>query len=70
MDLDTRCSAATVKALFEEQHGFLNYFFDNCEYNQIEDFCKAVLDCKGTVFFSGVGKSGFISQKISMTLVR
>jgi D-arabinose 5-phosphate isomerase GutQ len=28
-----------------------------------------VLDCKGTVFFSGVGKSGFISQKISMTLV-
>lgn len=30
---------------------------------------QAVLDCKGTVFFSGVGKSGFISQKISMTLV-
>lgn len=25
--------------------------------------------CKGVVFFSGVGKSGFIAQKISMTLV-
>ena len=28
-----------------------------------------MLECKGTVFFSGVGKSGFISQKVSMTLV-
>ena len=32
-------------------------------------YLQAVLECKGTVFFSGVGKSGFISQKISMTLV-
>ena len=28
-----------------------------------------VLDCKGVTFFTGVGKSGFIAQKISMTLV-
>ena len=35
----------------------------------LSPFSQAVLDCKGTVFFSGVGKSGFISQKISMTLV-
>lgn len=28
-----------------------------------------MLECKGTVFFSGVGKSGFISQKVCMTLV-
>ena len=27
------------------------------------------LNCKGVVFFTGVGKSGFISQKISQTLV-
>ena len=28
-----------------------------------------MLKCKGVVFFTGVGKSGFIAQKISMTLV-
>lgn len=69
MEEDSPCSAASVKALFEEQHGYLNNFFEKCDYTQVENFCKAVLECKGTVFFSGVGKSGFISQKISMTLV-
>jgi arabinose-5-phosphate isomerase len=58
-----------VKALFQEQHGFLNHFFDKCDYEQIAAFCRSVLETKGTVFFSGVGKSGFIGQKISMTLV-
>merc|ERR1712100_314652 len=28
-----------------------------------------ILSCKGTVFFSGVGKSGFVAHKISMTMV-
>mmetsp|Transcript_15883 Transcript_15883/g.21926 ORF Transcript_15883/g.21926 Transcript_15883/m.21926 type:complete len:324 (-) Transcript_15883:239-1210(-) len=62
-------SAESIKSLFQEQHGFLTHFFENCEWDQFETFCKAVIDCKGTVFFSGVGKSGFIAQKISMTLV-
>lgn len=69
MDVESPISAASCKSLFEEQHGYLNHFFEQCDYSQIEAFCKAVLECKGTVFFSGVGKSGFISQKISMTLV-
>lgn len=58
-----------VKALFQEQQGFLNNFFEKCDYEQISAFCRSVLETKGTVFFSGVGKSGFIGQKISMTLV-
>jgi hypothetical protein len=48
---------------------FLNNFFEKCDYEQISAFCRSVLETKGTVFFSGVGKSGFIGQKISMTLV-
>mmetsp|Transcript_42122 Transcript_42122/g.51132 ORF Transcript_42122/g.51132 Transcript_42122/m.51132 type:complete len:326 (-) Transcript_42122:321-1298(-) len=63
------CSAAGLKNLFEEQHGFLDHFFAECDYSLIQTFCKAILDCKGTVFMTGVGKSGFIAQKISMTLV-
>lgn len=62
-------SAAGLKTLFTEQQNFLNYFFDNFDYGPVAQFCQAVLDCKGVTFFTGVGKSGFIAQKISMTLV-
>ena len=51
------------------RRSFLNNFFEKCDYEQIAAFCRSVLETKGTVFFSGVGKSGFIGQKISMTLV-
>lgn len=69
METDHPVSATAIKSLFTEQQKFLNHFFDTCDWSLIENFCKAVLECKGTVFFSGVGKSGFISQKVSMTLV-
>ncbi|KAK3283030.1 hypothetical protein CYMTET_9253 [Cymbomonas tetramitiformis] len=62
-------SAGSLKNLFAEQHGFLNYFFETVDYTHFENFCQAILDCKGMVVWSGVGKSGFIAQKISMTLV-
>ena len=30
---------------------------------------QACLDCKGSILFTGIGKSGFIAQKIAQTLV-
>ena len=30
---------------------------------------QACLACKGSILFTGVGKSGFIAQKVSQTLV-
>ena len=62
-------SKAGLKALFEEQREFMTFFFENLDYDPIEKFCNACLTTKGVIFFSGVGKSGFIAQKISMTLV-
>mmetsp|Transcript_28662 Transcript_28662/g.45974 ORF Transcript_28662/g.45974 Transcript_28662/m.45974 type:complete len:325 (-) Transcript_28662:599-1573(-) len=62
-------SSAALKKLFDTQQGYLTHFFEQVDYEPLREFCQAVVDCKGTVFFSGVGKSGFISQKISMTLV-
>jgi arabinose-5-phosphate isomerase len=32
-------------------------------------FLQECLDCQGTIIFTGVGKSGFIAQKITQTLV-
>jgi arabinose-5-phosphate isomerase len=36
---------------------------------QVQAFTQLCLDTKGVIFFSGVGKSGFVAQKIAQTLV-
>ena len=61
--------ASDLRRLFEIQRLYLNSFFKDVEYGSLRDFCNEVVDCDGTVYFSGVGKSGFIAQKISATLV-
>eukprot|EP00192_Tetraselmis_astigmatica_P011858 CAMPEP_0117681516 /NCGR_PEP_ID=MMETSP0804-20121206/19034_1 /TAXON_ID=1074897 /ORGANISM="Tetraselmis astigmatica, Strain CCMP880" /LENGTH=397 /DNA_ID=CAMNT_0005491299 /DNA_START=187 /DNA_END=1378 /DNA_ORIENTATION=- len=65
----TRCSAAALQELFLRQQRFLNYFFSNLEYDRVQAFTQACLECKGVICFTGVGKSGFIAQKITQTLV-
>ncbi|KAA8539009.1 hypothetical protein F0562_025701 [Nyssa sinensis] len=55
--------------LFKSQQKYLNYFFQNLDLSQTLTFTQTLLNAKGTIFFSGVGKSGFVAQKISQTLV-
>lgn len=58
-----------IKTLFENQRLYLNYFFDRINVEEVEAVFKKILDCKGMVIVSGVGKSGHIAQKIAATLV-
>eukprot|EP00249_Psilotum_nudum_P028906 c38901_g1_i1 orf=238-1263(+) len=58
-----------LKRLFSDQRKYLGFFFDHLDYTQVQAFTQLLLDAKGVVFFSGMGKSGFIAQKISQTLV-
>ncbi|GAA0143976.1 hypothetical protein LIER_04536 [Lithospermum erythrorhizon] len=55
--------------LFKTQQRYLNHFFKNLDLTQALSFTQSLLDCKGCIFFTGVGKSGFVAQKISQTLV-
>ncbi|GFP88466.1 probable arabinose 5-phosphate isomerase [Phtheirospermum japonicum] len=55
--------------LFQCQQKYLNHFFQNLDLTQTLTFTQTLLDAKGTIFFTGVGKSGFVAQKISQTLV-
>ncbi|KAL3628940.1 putative arabinose 5-phosphate isomerase [Castilleja foliolosa] len=55
--------------LFKCQQKYLNHFFQNLDLTQTLTFTQALLEAKGTIFFTGVGKSGFVAQKISQTLV-
>lgn len=55
--------------LFKTQQKYLNFFFHNLDLNQTLILTQTLLKIEGTIFFTGVGKSGFVAQKISQTLV-
>lgn len=65
--MDADFSRAQVTSLFEEQERLISAFFSNFDCKTSLEFVKIVLCCRGTVFFSGVGKSGFIANKIAMS---
>ncbi|XAR64897.1 Arabinose-5-phosphate isomerase [Bertholletia excelsa] len=55
--------------LFKSQQKYLNFSFQNLDLSQTLAFTETLLNAKDTIFFSGVGKSGFVAQKICQTLV-
>ncbi|CAK9188220.1 unnamed protein product [Ilex paraguariensis] len=55
--------------LFKSQQKYLNHFFQNLDLTQTLTFTQTLLKTQGTIFFTGVGKSGFVAQKISQTLI-
>ncbi|XP_061343473.1 probable arabinose 5-phosphate isomerase [Gastrolobium bilobum] len=67
--INTHIDENTLADLFKSQQSHLNFFFDNVDHSQTLAFTRALLDAAGTVFFTGVGKSGFVANKISQTLV-
>lgn len=62
-------SESTLLHLFKSQQGHINYFFQNLDLPQTLAFTEKLLNSSGTIFFTGVGKSGFVANKISQTLV-
>ncbi|KAG9146389.1 hypothetical protein Leryth_020122 [Lithospermum erythrorhizon] len=65
----TPIDQSKLLTLFKTQQKYLNHFFQNLDLQQTLSFTQTLLNCKGTIFFTGVGKSGFVAQKISQTLV-
>lgn len=58
-----------MKELFGKQKIYLDHFFNHLDVNQCDAFCKEIKKCEGVIFFTGVGKSGFVSQKIATTMM-
>ncbi len=58
-----------LKELFSLQKSHLLEFFDRVNMEIAEEIVTAVLQCTGTVFFTGVGKSGIIAEKLAMTMI-
>ncbi|KNA11499.1 hypothetical protein SOVF_134670 [Spinacia oleracea] len=64
-----KLNESTLLNLFKSQQTYLNYFFQHLDLSQTLKFTQILLNSKGTIFFTGVGKSGFVAQKISQTLI-
>lgn len=68
-----------LEELFNKQAEHINFFFKNIDIQNIHRFTRILLEKQqqqnvgggggGCLFFTGVGKSSFISKKISQTLV-
>ena len=46
----------------------IDYFFQNFDACGALQFVETAINCEGTLFFTGVGKSGFIANKIAMSM--
>lgn len=57
-----------VEELFLQTQSHLAYFFDTLNLDALRNVVTHLLACKGTLFLSGVGKSGIIAKKIAMTM--
>lgn len=58
-----------LKELFLQQREYLNTFYSDLDLPSCERFMEALLACKGTIFFTGVGKSGFIAHKVAASMM-
>lgn len=58
-----------IKDLLERSKSYLNTFFETLDEAQFELVLDLCLKTKGIIFFTGLGKSGFVAKKAAMTLV-
>ncbi len=58
-----------LRELFIRQKELLDHFFANIDHDACEALVEQIIKSRGVLFFTGVGKSGFIAQKIAATLM-
>jgi arabinose-5-phosphate isomerase len=58
-----------LKNLFHKQKEYLEYFFAHFDYEMAEKLFSEIQKSQGVLFFTGVGKSGFVAQKIAATMM-
>jgi len=54
--------------LLKKARSHLDAFFDQIDVDSLTQIFEIFLGCKGVLFFTGVGKSGLVAQKIAATM--
>jgi arabinose-5-phosphate isomerase len=58
-----------LKELFALNRSYIEHFFDHVDIEAAERIFTVLKECKGALCFTGVGKSGFVAEKIAVTMV-
>ncbi len=58
-----------LKEIFSQQKTYLDFFFKNIELDLADGVLQQFIKCKGTIVFTGEGKSGLIAEKLSKTML-
>ncbi len=58
-----------LNKLFKKQKIAIDHFFSSLDLQRSEDSLTLLGSCEGVIFWSGVGKSGYIAQKIAATMM-
>lgn len=58
-----------LKDFIAKQRESVNYFLDRLDIGQTQQLVDLLIDCKGMIYLTGVGKSGIIANKIAATMV-
>lgn len=59
---------SVITELFEKERSYLNHFFDNIDLEAMDRVLHELLNCKGIIVFTGVGKSGLVAKKMAVTM--
>jgi arabinose-5-phosphate isomerase len=57
-----------LKELLSNEKQYIDHFFQHLDLIATEKILEALGDCKGTLFFSGIGKSEAMAKKIAVTM--
>lgn len=58
-----------LKEILDKQRIYTDQYFDSLDLKPIEQLVDFLLKASGTIFFTGVGKSGLVAKKIALTMV-
>ena len=57
-----------VESLLAETQANLQFFFSQLDTRSVSQLIDSLLVLQGTIFLSGVGKSGIVAKKIAVTM--
>src|ERR1700733_13601513 len=61
--------APMLQGLLLKQKQQIDYFYTYLDVAVCEELLYELVKCQGVLFFTGIGKSGFIAQKIAATML-
>lgn len=57
----------SVIGFYQNHIDSILFSFDNLDENKIDQFVNLILDCRGKIFFTGIGKNGHVAAKATST---